>query len=314
MSGFGFSTGTRVQISGLQGAAELNGKQGLVNGEARESGRITVDIDGVGEKKLKPQNLSKIVKGGVFFPAGTRVKVSGLTGAAHLNGKEGNIVRKDEASGRYTVDIDGEGEKNLKPENLVLDSKANVVKLIDFGCAQSIGSLRPRSHCYESTEFLPPELLTPNSQKIGTHTDMWAFGVLLYVALSGLSPFLDDSQDETNNNILRGDFSFPDEYFAKLSGDAKDLIGRILCVNTSSRASSKQCLEMSWFSLEASSNSRIPTTHLTTFVRRRKKKLNSITLLGITPSPTRSDGMPDSSFQPSSSNSRILHHHKSPHY
>ena len=203
---------------------------------------------------------------------------------------------------------------DLKPENLVLDSKANVVKLIDFGCAQSIGSLRPRSHCYESTEFLPPELLTPNSQKIGTHTDMWAFGVLLYVALSGLSPFLDDSQDETNNNILRGDFSFPDEYFAKLSGDAKDLIGRILCVNTSSRASSKQCLEMSWFSLEASSNSRIPTTHLTTFVRRRKKKLNSITLLGITPSPTRSDGMPDSSFQPSSSNSRILHHHKSPHY
>ena len=73
---------------------------------------------------------------------------------------------------------------DLKPENLVLDSKANVVKLIDFGCAQAIQSIRARSHCYESTEFLPPELLlTPDSQKIGTHTDMWAFGVLLYVAL-----------------------------------------------------------------------------------------------------------------------------------
>merc|ERR1712039_646321 len=55
---------------------------------------------------------------------GTRVKISGLSGAAHLNDKEGNIVRKDEASGRYTVDIDGEGEKNLKAENL---TKASAV-------------------------------------------------------------------------------------------------------------------------------------------------------------------------------------------
>ena len=79
---------------------------------------------------------------------------------------------------------------DLKPENLVLDSKANVVKLIDFGCAQAIQSVRPRSHCYESTEFLPPELLhaSPDSRKIGTHTDMWAFGVLLYVALRYVYP------------------------------------------------------------------------------------------------------------------------------
>ena len=41
---------------------------------------------------------------------------------------------------------------------------------------------------------------------------------------SGLSPFLDDSLDETNANIMRGDFSFPEEYFARVSQDAKDLI------------------------------------------------------------------------------------------
>jgi adenylate kinase len=55
----------RVQINGLQGFVELNGKQGTVAGEDRESGRIIVGIDGVGEKKLKPQNLLKIVEGGV---------------------------------------------------------------------------------------------------------------------------------------------------------------------------------------------------------------------------------------------------------
>ena len=64
---------------------------------------------------------------------------------------------------------------------------------------------------------------------------------------SGLSPFLDDSNDETNNNILRGDFSFPDEHFCRVSTQAKDLIGRILCVNPSQRVSANVCLDFAWF-------------------------------------------------------------------
>merc|ERR1711924_365727 len=77
---------------------------------------------GPGEKNLKPSNLTKMVKGGVFFPSGTRVTISGLSGAAHLNGKEGNIVSKDAATGRYTVNVDDVGEKNLKADNLTKSS------------------------------------------------------------------------------------------------------------------------------------------------------------------------------------------------
>lgn len=118
-----------MQINGLTGAVEMNGKEGTVVGQDEASGRITVHVEGggsfpSGEKNLKSTNLTKMVKGGVFFPAGTRVRVSGLTGAAHLNDKEGNIIGKDDASGRYTVNIDDEGEKNLKPENL---TKASAV-------------------------------------------------------------------------------------------------------------------------------------------------------------------------------------------
>lgn len=49
-------------------------------------------------------------------------------------------------------------------------------------------------------------------------------GVLLYVLLSGVSPFLDESQEETCSNIVRNDFCFPDEYFAGISAEAKELI------------------------------------------------------------------------------------------
>ena len=87
--------------------------------------------------------------------------------------------------------------------------------------------------------------------------------------------------DETNANIMRGDFSFPEEYFARVSKDAKDLIQCILQVNPAHRVTSGAALESSWFKTHGQKTARIPTTHLTTFVRRRKKKLNSITLLPV---------------------------------
>ena len=49
-------------------------------------------------------------------------------------------------------------------------------------------------------------------------------GVVLYVLLSGVSPFLDESQEETCSNIVRNDFCFPDEYFAGISPEAKELV------------------------------------------------------------------------------------------
>lgn len=74
---------------------------------------------------------------------------------------------------------------DLKPENVILDSECNAVKLIDFGCAQSTLAPAKNKHLYQSTEFLAPELLDGHHPHavLGTHTDMWAFAVLLYVAL-----------------------------------------------------------------------------------------------------------------------------------
>ena len=55
-----------------------------------------------------------------------------------------------------------------------------------------------------------------------------SLGTVMYVLLSGVSPFLDESQEETCSNIVRNDFCFPDEYFAGISSDAKDLVRSML--------------------------------------------------------------------------------------
>jgi len=53
-------------------------------------------------------------------------------------------------------------------------------------------------------------------------------GVVLYVTLSGVSPFLDESEEETCSNILRNDYCFPEEFFAGISAEAKEFIQAIL--------------------------------------------------------------------------------------
>ena len=55
-----------------------------------------------------------------------------------------------------------------------------------------------------------------------------SIGVVVYVMLSGVSPFLDESPEETCSNIVRRDFCFPEEYFAGISQEARDFISALL--------------------------------------------------------------------------------------
>ena len=79
----------------------------------------------------------------------------------------------------------------FQPENILLDTKENQLKLIDFGHARPVehrlsdgGGSSGHSSEGEgapSPEFQAPEVISSGPE--GKYTDMWGFGVLLYVAL-----------------------------------------------------------------------------------------------------------------------------------
>lgn len=115
----------------------------------------------------------------------------------------------------------------------------------------------------------------------------------LFAFFSGLSPFLDDSDDETTRNVLRCDYSFPAEHFSGVSDSVKDVIRRLLAVNPSQRASAVTCLGSPWAQRSRTFTSQISSVHLCTLVRRRMKKLNSVAPLpsSLKTTPTRPDSV-----------------------
>lgn len=119
-----------------------------------------------------------------------------------------------------------------------------LLKLIDFG--ESVGAIN-RNIVLPPTnlEFSAPEMVIGHT--LSHYTDSWCFGIMLYVFLSGVSPFLDDSIEETTTNILKCDFSFPEEYFRDISNDAKNLLMRLLVLQGSARATMTDCQMSTWF-------------------------------------------------------------------
>lgn len=123
-----------------------------------------------------------------------------------------------------------------------LSNPSPLVKLVDFG--DSVNTSKNVILPPACLEFASPELVL--GQPVGKHTDYWAVGVFLYVLLSGVSPFLDDSMEETTANILKCDYCFPDEYFKNVSNQAKELIKKLLVLVPSQRLNMRSCLDFAW--------------------------------------------------------------------
>ncbi|XP_051572522.1 myosin light chain kinase 3-like isoform X1 [Myxocyprinus asiaticus] len=134
---------------------------------------------------------------------------------------------------------------DLKPENILcVNSTGNQIKIIDFGLARKY---RPREKLkvnFGTPEFLAPEVV--NYDFVSFPTDMWSVGVITYMLLSGLSPFLGDNDTETMNNILHAQWYFDTEAFENVSEEAKDFISRLLVPAKCSRLSASGCMKHSW--------------------------------------------------------------------
>ncbi|XP_056247797.1 myosin light chain kinase 2, skeletal/cardiac muscle isoform X2 [Seriola aureovittata] len=136
---------------------------------------------------------------------------------------------------------------DLKPENILCVSRVtNKIKIIDFGLARIYKPREKLRVNFGTPEFLAPEVI--NYDFVSFNTDMWSLGVITYMILSGLCPFLGDDDNQTLNNILACQWNFEEQEFVETSKEAKDFISRLLIVNKSWRMGAAEALRHPWLS------------------------------------------------------------------
>jgi len=141
--------------------------------------------------------------------------------------------------------------RDLKPENVLLqlpDTNETLIKITDFGLSRFISEQSMMKTFCGTPNYLAPEVLESRGE--GSYTnkvDVWSLGVILYICLVGYPPF-SDSPDlpPLSDQILKGSYTFPDEYWSGISDEAKNLIQKMMCIDPIQRLSMSQVLEDPW--------------------------------------------------------------------
>eukprot|EP00003_Mantamonas_plastica_P011797 TRINITY_DN216_c0_g4_i1.p1 TRINITY_DN216_c0_g4~~TRINITY_DN216_c0_g4_i1.p1 ORF type:complete len:168 (+),score=73.68 TRINITY_DN216_c0_g4_i1:139-642(+) len=81
---------------------------------------------------------------------------------------------------------------------------------------------------------------------LGWEHDWLTFPYLQYILLCGFPPFYDDNTADLFEQIMSGDFDYPDPYWTDISDDAKDLINKLLVVDPADRITAEEALEHKW--------------------------------------------------------------------
>lgn len=107
--------------------------------------------------------------------------------------------------------------RDIKLENILIESKTGKLKIIDFGfCCYAQEKLKV--FC-GTPSYMSPEIVSKR-EYFGAPSDIWGCGVLLFTLLCGTFPFKSQFEKDLYRKIQKGSVSFPNT----LSEEAKNLI------------------------------------------------------------------------------------------
>eukprot|EP00873_Tetraselmis_striata_P001178 jgi/Tetstr1/421442/TSEL_012391.t1 len=146
--------------------------------------------------------------------------------------------------------------RDLKLENLILenDRDDSPVKIADFGLAKLMEPDSLLKTMCGSPQYVAPEILSVGVtvEEYTPAVDMWSVGVILFILLSGYSPFDDDNDVALFDKIKKGLYDIDDPVWDEVTDAAKDLVGRLLTVDVGKRLSAREALNHPWLKLAGS--------------------------------------------------------------
>ncbi|WWC59895.1 uncharacterized protein I303_102457 [Kwoniella dejecticola CBS 10117] len=135
--------------------------------------------------------------------------------------------------------------RDVKPDNVLLSSNKELVKLCDFGVSEMFtakGDDRIKKSG-GSPAFLSPESFTAHQQDLhGKAVDIWALGVTLYCMLTGKLPFNVPTPMELFSAVREKEPNLPEHW----EDSQKDLIKRMLEKDPKRRIAMTDLREHAW--------------------------------------------------------------------
>lgn len=147
--------------------------------------------------------------------------------------------------------------RDMKPENLLLAHKPRSshdieIKIIDFGLSKILADAPETGSFLGTRGYLAPEMI--QRRNYTKSVDAWALGVIIFVLLCGCLPFDDDCQSIPHSPDLRSKFTLRFPRWAKdLSPSAKDLLNRLLNIDSQKRYTAEQANAHPWVQGETAS-------------------------------------------------------------
>uniref|UniRef100_A0A8C2MT24 Striated muscle-specific serine/threonine-protein kinase n=1 Tax=Cricetulus griseus TaxID=10029 RepID=A0A8C2MT24_CRIGR len=164
---------------------------------------------------------------------------------------------------------------DVKPENLLVWDGAGgeeQVRICDFGNAQELTPGEPQYCQYGTPEFVAPEIV--NQSPVSGVTDIWPVGVVAFLCLTGISPFVGENDRTTLMNIRNYNVAFEETTFLSLSREARGFLIKVL-VQDHLRPTAEETLEHPWFKTQAK-GAEVSTDHLKLFLSRRRWQRSQI--------------------------------------
>jgi len=161
---------------------------------------------------------------------------------------------------------------DIKPENILLTGGEHAhVVLSDFGDAIRLRKVPYQHELTGNAEFAAPEIVAGDTVSLAT--DMWSVGVVVYVLLSGVSPFYSDNHERACANVTEIRYRFPEDFFHDISDEAKDFVEELLIRDQAHRPDAEECLNFPWLKMietNTARTNRISLSRLAAFNARRR--------------------------------------------
>eukprot|EP01023_Acetabularia_acetabulum_P051522 TRINITY_DN57042_c1_g1_i1.p1 TRINITY_DN57042_c1_g1~~TRINITY_DN57042_c1_g1_i1.p1 ORF type:complete len:367 (-),score=82.71 TRINITY_DN57042_c1_g1_i1:2148-3248(-) len=140
--------------------------------------------------------------------------------------------------------------RDLKLENMIMLDKRDdsPVKIADFGLSKFFSPDTILSTVCGSPQYVAPEVLgvAEGAKNYSPAVDMWSVGVILFILLSGYSPFDDENDAVLFQKIKSGDYDADDPIWDEVSDSAKDLVSKLLNIDSEERLTSEEALQHPW--------------------------------------------------------------------